>query len=71
VASVSFFKGKVKAFETDPVKLDQTTRPNVLPIQVQVPLAKLSPGQYICQVNVVDQTGKKWAFPRAPMVLLP
>jgi VWFA-related protein len=73
VASVSFFKGRVKAFETDPVKLDQTAaaRPNVLPIQFQVPLAKLTPGQYICQVSVVDQTGKKFAFPRAAMVLLP
>jgi hypothetical protein len=73
VASVSFFKGRVKAFETDPVKLDQTapSRPNVLPIQFQVPLAKLTPGQYICQVSVVDATGKKFAFPRAPMVLLP
>ena len=73
MASVSFFKGRVKAFETDPVKLDQTApaRPNVLPIQFQVPLAKLTPGQYICQVSVVDATGKKFAFPRAPMVLLP
>jgi hypothetical protein len=73
LASVSFFKGRVKAFETDPVKLDQTsaTRPNVLPIEFQVPLAKLTPGQYTCQVSVVDQTGKKFAFPRAPMVLLP
>jgi VWFA-related protein len=73
VASVSFFKGRVKAFETDPVKLDQTapTRPNVLPIEFKVPLAKLTPGQYICQVSVVDATGKKFAFPRAPMVLLP
>jgi VWFA-related protein len=73
VASVSFFKGRVKAFETDPVKLDHTlaARPNVMPIEFQVPLAKLTPGQYICQVSVVDQTGKKFAFPRAPMVLLP
>jgi VWFA-related protein len=73
VASISFFKGKVKAFETDPVKLDQTApqRPNVLPIQFQVPLAKLTPGQYICQVSVVDEAGRKFAFPRAPMVLLP
>ena len=73
VASVSFFKGKVKAFETDPVKLDQTSakRPNVLPIEFQVPLAKLTPGQYICQVSVVDQAGKKFAFPRGTMVVLP
>jgi VWFA-related protein len=73
VASVSFFKGRVKAFETDPVKLDQTAaaRPNVLPIQFQVPLAKLTPGQYVAQVSVIDPNGKKMAFQRAPMVVLP
>jgi hypothetical protein len=31
----------------------------------------LTPGQYTCQVSVVDTTGKKFAFPRSPMVLLP
>ncbi len=71
VASVSFIKGRVKAFETDPVKLDRVTRPTVMPVEFKVPLAKLTPGQYICQVSVVDETGKKWAFRRAPMVLLP
>jgi VWFA-related protein len=73
LASVSFFKGKVKAFETEPVRLSQTaaSRPSALPIEFQVPLAKLTPGHYTCQVSVVDELGKKFAFPRAPLVLLP
>jgi hypothetical protein len=37
----------------------------------QIPLARLAPGQYLCQVNVVDEFGKKFAFRRSPMVLLP
>lgn len=39
-------------------------------VQVQVPLASLEPGNYVCQVNVVDQAGKKFGFARAPMVLV-
>ncbi|HZU24453.1 MAG TPA: VWA domain-containing protein [Bryobacteraceae bacterium] len=73
VASVSFYRGKVKAFETPSVRLDDTApkRAGTLPIQFQMPLAKLPPGRYVCQVNVVDQIGKKFAFSRAPLVLLP
>jgi hypothetical protein len=36
-----------------------------------VPLERLTPGRYTCQVNVVDQIGQKFAFQRAPLVVLP
>jgi hypothetical protein len=36
-----------------------------------VPLAKLPPGEYTCQVSVVDGPGKKFAFARSRLVLLP
>jgi hypothetical protein len=36
----------------------------------QIPLAKLPPGQYISQVNVIDETGRKFAFLRNNIVLL-
>jgi VWFA-related protein len=47
-----------------------TTRPGVAPFAFQIPLAKLPPGQYISQINVIDETGKKFAFPRSEIVLL-
>jgi hypothetical protein len=31
----------------------------------------LQPGRYMCQVSVLDPTARKFAFWRAPMVLLP
>ena len=72
-ATLGFYRGKVKAFESEPVRLTQVlpTRPHALPVQFQVPLAKLGPGRYTCQVNVVDEVGRRFAFPRAPVVLLP
>jgi hypothetical protein len=69
-ATVSFYSGKLKAFETDPVVVSQTRRRSAR-VQVQVPLAALEPGRYLCQVNVVDRAGSKFGFARAPLVLLP
>jgi hypothetical protein len=73
VAAVSFFRGKTKAFETAPVGLTETAaqRRNVLPIRFEVPLAKLAPGPYICQVSVIDGVAKKFAFPRARVMVVP
>jgi hypothetical protein len=72
VASVSFFRGKLRAFESDTVRVTQAPdRGNVVGMHFQIPLARLAPGPYTCQVNVVDEFGKKFAFRRSPMVLLP
>jgi hypothetical protein len=72
-ATLSFYRGRVKAFESEPVRLTQVsaTRRTALPVQFQVPLAKLGPGKYVCQVSVIDEVGKRFAFPRAPVILLP
>lgn len=35
-----------------------------------LPLKNLAPGEYIAQFTVIDQAGKKFAFARAPLVLL-
>ncbi len=72
-ASLSFFRGKLKAFESDAVQVKHTLgpRPQTVAVQFRVPLERLAPGRYTCQVNVVDEIGRKFAFPRAPLVLLP
>jgi VWFA-related protein len=72
-ANLSFYQGRVKAFESAPVRLTQlaASRSSTLPIQFQLPLAKLGPGKYTCQVSVVDELGRKFSFARTPLVLLP
>ncbi|MBK5292124.1 MAG: VWA domain-containing protein [Acidobacteriia bacterium] len=71
-ASLSFFQGKTKAFESKPVRVSQASaaRRHATPVQIQVPLKDLKAGRYICQLNVIDELGKKFNFGRAPMVLL-
>jgi hypothetical protein len=35
--------------------------------QFDVPLAQLKPGSYVCQVNVIDDAGGSFSFPRMAM----
>ena len=70
--SMSLFNQKgAKAFEVAPIEATElaTTRPNTVPVQLQVPLKGLAPGRYMCQINVIDEVGRKFAFPRSPLVV--
>src|SRR5262249_41195555 len=62
VASVSFYRGKVKALETEPLQVTEGLNPNskALPLRLSVPLGKLAPGRYECQVSVLDPTAQKF-----------
>jgi hypothetical protein len=65
-ASLAFYRGRVKVFETpvaDRALLDAADRKAVV-FQLQVPAGDLAPGLYTCQVNVVDEVGGRFAFPR-------
>ena len=72
VASVSFMRGKVKAFETAPLQISEGLDPKSksLPLKFSVPLNKLTPGRYTCQVSVLDPTNQKFAFWRGQMVIV-
>ena len=72
VASVSFYRGKVKAFETAPLQITEgsNAKSKALPVRFSVPLGKLQPGRYTCQVSVLDPGAQKFAFWRAPIVMV-
>jgi VWFA-related protein len=70
--SMSLFnKNAVKTFEVGPIDATQLTqtRPEAVPVQVQIPLKDITRGEYICQINVVDEVGRKFAFTRAPIIV--
>jgi VWFA-related protein len=73
VAFVSFYRGDVKAFETNPLSvmsgLDPKTK--AVPLRFSVPLEDFVPGRYECQVTVLDPGAQKVAFWRAPIVVVP
>jgi hypothetical protein len=73
VATVSFYRGRVKAFETAPLQVTDglNSKSKAVPMKFSFPLGKLEPGRYTCQVSVVNPEAQKFAVWRSPMVLLP
>jgi hypothetical protein len=60
----------VKSFETPLVAVNRVAPDRKAAMfQLDVPLEKLSAGYYICQINVIDDAGGAFAFPRLPILL--
>ncbi|MCX6592730.1 MAG: VWA domain-containing protein [Acidobacteria bacterium] len=72
-ASLSLLKDDRKVAESAPSRAFRvgTRGENAVPLRLQLPLKDLKPGTYICQVNVIDEFGKKFAFPRTSMIIVP
>ena len=72
-AAIEFLQGARKAYTSPPVQVNKlaTSRPGVAPFSFQIPLNRLQPGEYISQVDVIDELGHKFAFPRNSLVVLP
>lgn len=73
VAYLSLYRGATKAFQTPPIEATTgwSNRVKTVPLSFTVPLKRLSPGAYTCQVTVLDPGGQKGEFWRAPIVLIP
>ncbi len=66
LTSIEFLSGGAKVYETPLITADTLNVPSrdAVAFQFDVPLAQLKPGNYICQVNVIDDAGGSFAFPR-------
>jgi hypothetical protein len=66
MTSITFFRGRVRAFETplvEATELAAADRKSAV-FQFDIPASSLKPGLYTCQVNVVDDGAGTFAFPR-------
>ena len=72
-AQVELLQGARKAFSSMPARQDKLmpNRPGVSSFNFQIPLAKMAAGQYTAQINVIDEAGKRFAFPRSAIIVLP
>jgi hypothetical protein len=66
LTSIEFLLGGVKVYETPLVEATSINIPerNAVGFQFDVPLAGLKPGTYVCQINVIDDAGGSFSFPR-------
>jgi len=73
IAFVGFYNGQTKAFETRPLEVSSAWNNSVktIPLLFSVSLNDITPGKYDCQVSVLDHTGQKVAFWRAPIAVVP
>jgi hypothetical protein len=71
-ASTAVYLANKKILETPATRtttLDARRR-STLPVWLQLPVDKIPPGKYECQVNLIDQFGRKFAFPRLPFAVV-
>jgi VWFA-related protein len=73
VAFVTFYQGTTKAFETPPLPVSEglNNRLKTMPMKFNLALNKLPPGEYNCQVTVLDPATEKAAFWQGPVMLVP
>jgi VWFA-related protein len=66
LTSIEFLMNGSKVYETPLVTADAINIPqrDAVAFQFDVPLTQLKPGTYICQVNVIDDAGGSFTFPR-------
>lgn len=71
-ASVGLYQGDKKVFESAPVRATRlsTRGDGIVPVRIEAALPALKPGKYTCQVNVIDEFGKKFAFPRTALAIV-
>ena len=72
-ATLAVYQNNKKVYETRPVRASRVNekREGTVPVWLQMPVAEIQPGEYECQLNVIDELGKKFAFPRTSLAVLP
>jgi VWFA-related protein len=73
LTSIEFLNGGVKVYETPLVEAKAINIPErgAVAFEFDVPLTQLKPGTYVCQVNVIDDAGGSFSFPRMALRIQP
>ncbi len=71
VAFVSLYRDHAKVFETQPISVTPASLNHLepIPLNFTIALDQLPPGEYDCQVSVLDPTGTKSTFWQAPVMI--
>jgi hypothetical protein len=71
LTSIEFLQGTSKVFETPLVEANTINVPgrDAVAFAFDIPLDRLTAGLYICQVNVIDDAGGTFSFPRQALLV--
>jgi hypothetical protein len=73
IAFVTLYRAQAKVFETQPaaVQAGPVSRLGMVPLSFSIALNQLPPGEYDCQVTVLNPTVQKATFWQTPIMLVP
>jgi VWFA-related protein len=73
LTSIEFMLDGAKVYETPLVQATNINSPDkgAVAFQFDVPLTQLKPGNYVCQINVIDDAGGSFSFPRLALKINP
>ncbi len=73
VAFVSFYRAGEKVYETKPLAMTPaaTSRLGTVPLRFAIEPRRLTPGEYVCQVTVLDPSRQRATFWKAPILVVP
>jgi VWFA-related protein len=72
-AFVTFYRGSERVMRMPARVVEEGLHPRskAVPVRLTIPLEDLVPGEYICQVTILETTGQKAAFWQAPILVVP
>jgi VWFA-related protein len=72
-AFVSLYLGGNKALETPPLSVvpSASSRLGTMPFNFSFSIDRLAPGEYDCQITILDPASEKTSFWRAPILIVP
>jgi hypothetical protein len=72
IAFVSLYHEHKKVDETTPVRIvpSAASRLGRVPIRFEISLHSLTPGDYACEISVLDPRERKVSFWQAPLLLI-
>ena len=73
LSSLELIQGSTKVYETPVVRAQSINVEgrDAVAFELDVPLTGLRPGQYLCQLNVIDDAAGSFAFPRFAVLVRP
>jgi VWFA-related protein len=71
-AVLALYSADRQIYQTNPVRVTRLNpdRPGTLPVSIQAATSSLAPGRYTCQVSLIDEFGRRFAFTREALAII-
>lgn len=73
MARLSLLRGRQPVWQSEPMRpaAGAAVRPGAYAVETAIRLARLQPGEYVCQLTVVDPAAQRFEVRRVPVTIVP